>query len=105
MALLTAMIVMAGLAVISCEKAGEPPLLPETPVMAVVDTLHGIEIVDNYRWLENGEDSQVIAWADQQDKYCRYFLHNYPWKYSVRIMVIACRASERNIFPGRRLLL
>jgi len=78
MALLTAMIVAAGMAVISCEKADEPPLLPETPVMAVVDTLHGVEIVDNYRWLENGEDSQVIAWADQQDKYCRYFLHNYP---------------------------
>ncbi len=71
------MAVFISLFVLSCGKVDKAPVLPETPVRTVIDTLHGIEIADDYRWLENGEDSQVIAWADQQDKYCRHFLHNY----------------------------
>jgi len=75
--LLSVLILIILIAVVSCGKVGEPPLLPETSIKTVIDTLHGMEIADNYRWLENGEDSQVVAWADQQDEYCRYFLHNY----------------------------
>src|SRR5438034_10280000 len=53
---------------------------PESKVEAVKDTVHGVEIVDNYRWLE-GDNSDaghmgkttpdVAAWTDSQDKYTR----------------------------------
>ena len=36
-----------------------PP--PETKVVPVADTLHGTVLVDNYRWLENGDDPEVQA--------------------------------------------
>ena len=56
----------------------QTPVLPETPVVPVTDTLHRVPIVDNYRWLENGEDPQVQKWADTQDEYCRFMLKQYP---------------------------
>ncbi|UCD95442.1 MAG: S9 family peptidase, partial [Candidatus Zixiibacteriota bacterium] len=52
--------------------------MPETQAIAVVDTLHGVEIVDNYRWLENGDDPGVREWGDKQDEYCRHMLTQYP---------------------------
>jgi len=39
---------------------------PETPKIAVQDTLHGVVITDNYRWLEDSDDPDVLAWDDQQ---------------------------------------
>ncbi len=38
---------------------------PETPKIAVKDTLHGIVITDNYRWLEDGENPDVINWEEK----------------------------------------
>ena len=34
-------------------------IYPETRSVPVVDTIHGTVVVDDYRWLENGEDSLV----------------------------------------------
>jgi prolyl oligopeptidase len=51
---------------------------PATKIQPVADTLHGVEIVDNYRWLENGDDPAVLKWEDQQDKYCRDRLSRFP---------------------------
>ncbi len=63
---------------LSCEgfeKSHEPP---STPIDAVYDTLHGTEIVDYYRWLENGDDAVVKKWENEQDEYCRKLLAEYP---------------------------
>lgn len=62
---------------VSCSSVSEPAL-PETPVRAVVDTLQGVEITDNYRWLEEGDNPEVVKWENQQDEYCRYQLKRYP---------------------------
>jgi len=52
--------------------------IPQTQVNAVVDTLHGVEITDNYRWLEDSDDPDVRKWEDRQDTYCRQFLKKWP---------------------------
>lgn len=64
--------------ILSCTSLSGDVALPETPIKAVVDTLHGVEIADSYRWLEDGSDSSVGEWADQQDEYCRHYLKKYP---------------------------
>ena len=51
---------------------------PETPKIAVKDTLHGTVIIDNYRWLEDGEDPEVIKWEKEQEKYTRSILDSFP---------------------------
>jgi prolyl oligopeptidase len=40
-----------------------PPITPKIPV---VDTLHGMLLTDNYRWLEDKTDPAVIAWTKTQ---------------------------------------
>lgn len=51
--------------------------LPEPPPTAtdtVVDSLHGVEIADPYRWLEDAKSQQTRAWIDSQMKYTEDYL-------------------------------
>lgn len=54
------------------------PRLPETTIIPVTDTYHGVEVVDNYRWLENGEDPEVRRWSKAQNEYARWVLDHIP---------------------------
>jgi prolyl oligopeptidase len=47
---------------------------PKTPVMPVTDTLHGVVLTDNYRWLENKTDPKVIEWTKAQHDYAIEYL-------------------------------
>lgn len=50
------------------------PTVPETRSEAVVDTLHGVEVSDPYRWLEEEKAPEVQAWVDVQDEVTRDWL-------------------------------
>jgi len=46
---------------------------PKTPIKAVVDTLHGFYITDNYQWLEDKTNEEVIEWTrNQHDETIEY---------------------------------
>ncbi len=47
---------------------------PSTRRVDVVDTLHGIEIADPYRWLEDPDSPDTAAWIDQQNEVTSAFL-------------------------------
>jgi len=47
---------------------GERPDPPQTGRDVVVETLHGTEIPDPYRWLENDDDA-VTEWTNAQNEY------------------------------------
>jgi prolyl oligopeptidase len=57
-------------------QALPPP--PATKVVKVVDTLHGVEIVDPYRWLEDQESPETRAWLEAQNKYMRSVVDSLP---------------------------
>ncbi|OJW12592.1 prolyl oligopeptidase family serine peptidase [Mucilaginibacter sp. 44-25] len=42
---------------------------PKTKAQPVVDTLHGVVLTDNYRWLEDKKDLEVIEWTKKQHNY------------------------------------
>ncbi len=65
-----------GLSAMLLSSCGQQP--PSTKIEPVTDTLHGVEITDNYRWLEDGENPEVREWADKQDEYCRQYIKKYP---------------------------
>ncbi len=46
-------------------------MYPPTARITVVDTLHGMSIVDDYQWIEDGADSMVIRWTNIQEKLTR----------------------------------
>lgn len=58
--------------------ADEIPHLPETPIIPVTDIYHGVEVVDNYQWLEKGDDPRVRNWSKAQNEYTRAALDNIP---------------------------
>jgi prolyl oligopeptidase len=39
---------------------------PPTPARPVVDTVHGVKLSDDYRWLEDGRSPEVQAWTQRQ---------------------------------------
>lgn len=64
--------------------AGQParprPDYPPARRLDLADTLHGREIADPYRWLENPTSTDTVAWSEAQD---------------------ALFAAERDRWPGR----
>lgn len=44
------------------------PAIPETPRDDVREILHGVEITDRYRWLEDGDSPAVSDWSDAQQR-------------------------------------
>jgi prolyl oligopeptidase len=51
---------------------------PETKRDAVVDTVHGVQIPDPYRWLEDAAKADVKQWMSAQDKLARDLLGKLP---------------------------
>lgn len=47
---------------------------PATEARPVKDTLHGVILTDNYRWLEDKEDPKVVEWTKKQHDFGEQFL-------------------------------
>jgi len=70
----TAFLAISVLATGACFAAAAPACPPKTPKMPVVDSYHGVNITDNYRWLENWGDAKVKAWSEAQNACARAYL-------------------------------
>ena len=55
-------------------------LYPETRRVDQVDTFHGVEVPDPYRWLEDDvrTSTEVAEWVDAQNKVAREYLDAIP---------------------------
>ena len=51
---------------------------PPAPRLDVVDVLHGHEVADPYRWLEDGDAPETAAWSAAQDALARDHLDALP---------------------------
>ena len=52
--------------------------LPATRVHDVVEIIHGVQVHDPFRWLEDGESAEVRAWTAAQNQYLRERLDPVP---------------------------
>src|SRR5919201_388190 len=57
---------------------------PPTRVDPVTDVLHGVEIVDPYRWLEDQESPDTRAWIEAQYAHTRTVLDALPGREAIR---------------------
>jgi prolyl oligopeptidase len=75
-------------AVLTCVPAlaaGEKTMsYPPTRSQDVIDQLHGTEVVDPYRWLENADDPQVKDWVEKQNAFTRSLLDKLPGREKIR---------------------
>ena len=78
--LIAFLLLAAGVAIAS---EGLPPT-PPTPKKPVFDTYHGVNVEDDYQWLENWDDPAVRAWSDAENKRARGFLAALPGREQIR---------------------
>jgi len=60
------------------------PAPPKTNVNEVKELLHGTEIVDPYRWLEDQDSPQTRAWIDAQNAYTDSLISKFPGRDALR---------------------
>jgi prolyl oligopeptidase len=52
--------------------------LPPSRIDKTVEFLHGVEIADPYRWLEDQASPETREWLQRQQDYCRSYLDRIP---------------------------
>src|SRR5665213_870991 len=57
-----------------CMAADDLPAIPQTPKKPVTDEYQGVQVVDDYRWLEPSADADVRKWSDQENVRARAYL-------------------------------
>jgi prolyl oligopeptidase len=67
MYILRTALILGGAAIVAAQP-------PATPKRSVTDTYHGVQVSDDYRWLEDFSNPEVKAWSDAQNAYARKYL-------------------------------
>src|SRR5215472_11550822 len=67
-------------------KAQTPaiPAPPDTPKRPVTDEYHGVQVADDYRWLENWDDPEVKQWSAAQNARTRAYLDQLSLRPAIR---------------------
>ena len=65
-------------------RGDDLPAYPDTPQRPVIDTYHGIQITDEYRWLEDLSGPDVRMWNDKENSFARAFLESIPDRAAIR---------------------
>jgi prolyl oligopeptidase len=92
--ILTALLVTAG-----CQRAPRGYAYPETPRADVLEVLHGVEVADPYRWLEDSSDGRVREWIAAQNRLTRDHLASIPGRARLEERLRALWDHERYETP------
>ncbi|MEM7355723.1 MAG: prolyl oligopeptidase family serine peptidase [Acidobacteriota bacterium] len=79
-----------------------PPPPPPTRVETVVDTFHGVEIPDDYRWLEDQDSSETRRWLEAQNAYTLSALAERPERPAIERRVEELLRVDRVSSPRQR---
>lgn len=85
----------------------EIPAGPVARVDDVVDVLHGVEVADPYRWLEDGDAAETQAWTDLQNDRTRKVLDALPARRGLHRRLTDLLRSGNSVGPrvaGERIL-
>src|SRR5262249_17836057 len=84
------------------------PTPPPTRQDNVREVLHGVEIVDPYRWLEDQARTETRAWIEAQNRYTLGMLEAAPGRGAIRDRLTALSrydVQERPLTAGGRYFL
>jgi prolyl oligopeptidase len=77
-------------------------VLPQTKTVDVVDDFHGTSVPDPYRWLENVEDPDVVAWVEAQNERAHAHLDTLPGRDALAARLLELFSRPRRSAPWRR---
>ncbi len=95
---LPATLLAATLLALACSPYPRPPATERDPV---VDTLHGLAVTDDYRWLEDQDSPETRAWIDAQNAYAELFVGDTPLRDEVEARVRELMDVPGPLFPRR----
>jgi prolyl oligopeptidase len=81
-------------------SAAQAPAPPPTHVDVVVDRMHGVDVADPYRWLEDQQSPATRAWIDAQNAYTRSVLDAWPGRQRLRAQLEALSRAAGNQDSG-----
>jgi prolyl oligopeptidase len=64
-----------------CVRMTHPPFSKQEPVTEI---LHGVPVMDPYRWLEDQDSPRTRAWIEEQTSYARSYLDRIPGRALIR---------------------
>ena len=76
----------------------QPPCTPAEPV---IDVVHGIEITDPYRWLEDQNSTRTRQWIEEQTRFTQAYLDAIPYRDRIRRRVVDLLATQVVSDPWR----
>src|SRR5690349_12115810 len=75
---------------------------PRTPAHDVREMMHGVEIVDPYRWLEEQDSPETRKWIAAENEYSDSLLNNLPGRDALKKKVAALLDVETMTTPTVR---
>jgi prolyl oligopeptidase len=75
----------------------ELPMVRATRI-PVTDTFHGVEVTEDYRWLEDASSEETIAWTKAQRQRARAYFDGIPWRDALRARVERLLKAERTTY-------
>lgn len=83
-----------------CLAADDLPPQPETPKKPVTDTYQGVQVVDDYRWLEPPADPEVRQWSARQNARTRAYLDRLPSRSAITERLTQLYGGTSNRFSS-----
>ena len=92
----------AAASAVAAAASPDGPAYPEARRTDQVDFLHGVQVADPYRWLEDGSSDEVKAWVGKQDELARSILAKLPGRDAMAARMKELFYVERVGTPTRR---
>jgi prolyl oligopeptidase len=70
----------------------------ETPRIPVTTSYHGVDVTEDYRWLEDGSSEDTIAWTRAQQHLTGTYYDAVPWRETLRARVERLLRAERTTY-------
>ncbi len=81
---------------------GAKLMFPETKREEVTEEIFGVEIVDPYRWLEDGKSPESRLWIDNQNEYFRNVISQLPGREQIKTRISALMKVDSVGIPTER---
>ncbi|MDE2805631.1 MAG: prolyl oligopeptidase family serine peptidase [Gemmatimonadota bacterium] len=94
-------ILLAGATLAAAAACSPYPSPPDTARDPVVDTLHGVAITDDYRWLEDQDSPDTRAWIAEQNAYAELIVGDTPLRRGLETRLRELMNVPGALFPRR----
>jgi prolyl oligopeptidase len=72
----------------------------QTPRIPVTTRYHGVDVTEDYQWLEDASSPETVAWTQAQQNLTREYFESLPWRDALRARVESLLKAERTSYTS-----